>query len=386
MSFIFNVLIYSLFAWFMSLLARNSYTIYGDSAKMDKYIWYYILFFVCLVAFSWKTGTDGFGYTLRFIRGFKPDEGNTEYIYNYVTNFIASNGIPFFIGMGILAFGQIYPMVKVIHKYRFILIMLPFVMFGNCYFMNLMNAMRQMVVASMFVFASQYIVDKKLLKYAAVILIGSLIHHSALMLLPLYFIGYLMPWIGNRLDRRYLLLAIYVMCFVLGFTPAFNGIVSYAEAFSEAAGYESYTERVGEFLSGEYQAEVHRFGPMMMSYFLLGIFTIWFGPMLKKKYESVIPYFNIWYLFAFLYACLYFLIVNVSHIFIRPVLYFQLFQLIIVSLLLWELYQQPKNRLKAWFLVAVIWVEVVWNLYKNQGPTSIVNYHSMFFYDFIKYL
>lgn len=369
----------------MSSLAKKSYSIYDDSDEMDGYEWAIVWFFTTLCAFRWNTGVDSVAYTVRFIRGFEADEGNTEYIYNHLTNFIADNHIPFSIGLGLLAFGQIFPLVKALSKYRYILITLPFVLFGNCYFLTYMNGVRQMVVASMFVYACRFIIDRNLWKYLLFVLIGSLIHHSALMLIPLYAFGYLNSFLENITDKRIILMGVFIACVILGYTPSFQGLISYVELISQTVGYDNYTDRVGDYLGGGYSDEVHNFGLMMMSYFLIGCFTIWYGPMLKQRYGKLIPAFNLWYFLAIAYACLYFLICNISHIFIRPVQYLLPFQLIIVSLLLWEFLSDVKFKNIALIFIIVIWSECSWNLFKNQSQYSSTNYHLVWFYDLSRF-
>lgn len=218
-----------------------------------------------------------------------------------------------------------------------------------------------MIVASMFVYFSKYIAERKFWRYAIWILIASTIHHSAFMLLPFY----LLP---NKLkvsDKRVLMLLIFMVCFVAGQTPSFRNMIGFAESLSNIFGYEGYTERVGTFLAEGQTEEALSFGPMMLSYLLTALFTIWFGPELAKKYEPVIPYFNLWYNLSFFFACAYFLVCNISHIFIRPVQYFELFQLVIVSLLLYDL-GIAKGRRKVMYaiLILTLWVSVSWNIIK----------------------
>lgn len=385
MIFILNLIIYIVFAWIMSSIARKSYSIYDEDYYIDSYEWGYIFFFTAICAFRWNTGVDSVAYTIRFIRGFKPDDWNTEFIYNNLTNFIAHNSIPFWIGTGLLAFGQIFPLVSSVKSERYILIAMPFVLFGNCYFLSYMNGVRQMVVASMFFYSCRYINEKRILPYIIIIVIGSLIHHSAYMLLPIFALAYIQKWISKINDKRIWLLMIYIACVIIGYTPSFQGFISYAEQYTQAFGYDNYTDRMQQFLGGNYTDEVHNFGLMMMSYFMVGVFLIWFGPMLKEKYEDRIPCFNLWYFLAIAYGCLYFLVCNISHVFIRPIMYLQPFQLIIASLLLWEFMSQ--TRFKNWCIVfiIVIWSECSWNLFKNQIENSSSNYHLVWFYDLSKY-
>lgn len=385
MIFIINLIIYIVFACIMSAFARKSYTLYDDEYRIDNLEWAYILFFTAICAFRWNTGVDSVAYTIRFIRGFEPDEGNTEYIYNYLTNFIADNQIPFSFGTGLLAFLQIFPLVGALRNNRYILITMPILLFGNCYFLSYMNAVRQMIAASMFFFACRYINEKRIVPYIIVILIGTLIHHSAAMMLPLFVLAFFQKWITKLNDKRTLLMAIYIMCIIIGMTPSFQGLISFAEQYSQIFGYDNYTDRMQMFLGSDYSEEAHSYGIMMISYILIGAFIIWYGPILKDKYGDSIPCFNLWYFLAFAYGCLYFLVCNVSHVFIRPIMYFQPFQLVIASLLLWEFISQQRYRNIAIVFIIVIWSECAWNLYKNQFDYSSSNYHLVWFYDLSKF-
>ena len=98
---------------------------------------------------------------------------------------------------------------------------MPFVLFGSRYFLDLNNGVRQMIVASMFIYASRFIVDKKPWHYAVFILLGATIHQSVYMLIPFYFIA-------NKVivaDKRKLMLLVFTICFMAGQTPAFQSFM-----------------------------------------------------------------------------------------------------------------------------------------------------------------
>ena len=241
-------------------------------------------------------------------------------------------------------------------------------MFGSRYFLDLNNGVRQMIVASIFVYASKYIADKKLWRYVIWILIASTIHHSAFMLLPFY----LLPNKLKLSDKRVLMFLIFTACFIAGLTPSFQNMIGFAESLSNTFGYEDYAERVGTFLLEGQTEEALSFGPMMLSYLLTAIFTIWFGPNLAKKYEQTIPNFNLWYNLNFFFACAYFLVCNISHIFIRPVQYFELFQLIIVSLLLYDFgFSRFRNKMMYVLLLIILWVNTSWDITKTHRSGQV---------------
>lgn len=362
----------------MSNLAKSANQLEASGAGLNKYLKWYVVFFTIICAIRWNVGADAISYAYMFENGDyrKREDINGEILFYGLTKLSSLLGLPFVIGMGLCAFLQIYPITKALQEYKYVLVVLPFVLFGSRYFLDLNNGVRQMIVASMFIYASRFIVDKKAWHYAIFIVLGAMIHQSAYMLIPFYFIP-------NKViiaDKRKLMLLVFTICFIMGQSPAFQGAITYAEDLAKLFGYEGYTERVGLFLSQGKTDESLAFGPMMLSYLLTAYFTIWFGPYLKEHYEDKIPYFNLWYNLSFFYACAYFLVCNVSHIFIRPVQNFELFQMVIVSLLLYEFrYSEFRNQLLYVSLLIVLWVNISWDVTKSSGLRNESSTYKVFF-------
>lgn len=376
--FLINLFAYIAFACIMSNLAKSANQLESSGVGMNKYLKGYVAFFTIICAIRWNVGADAISYAYMFENGDyrKLDDINGEVLFYGLTKLSSLLGLPFVIGMGLCAFLQIYPITKALQEYKYVLVVLPFVLFGSRYFLDLNNGVRQMIVASMFIYASRFIVDKKAWHYAIFIVLGAMIHQSAYMLIPFYFIP-------NKViiaDKRKLMLLVFTICFIMGQSPAFQGAITYAEDLAKLFGYEGYTERVGLFLSQGKTDESLAFGPMMLSYLLTAYFTIWFGPYLKEHYEDKIPYFNLWYNLSFFYACAYFLVCNVSHIFIRPVQHFELFQMIIVSLLLYEFrYSEFRNQLLYVSLLVILWVNTSWDVTKSSGLRKECSTYKVFF-------
>ena len=376
--FLINLFAYIAFACIMSNLAKSANQLESSGVGMNKYLKGYVAFFTIICAIRWNVGADAISYAYMFENGDyrKLDDINGEILFYGLTKLSSLLGLPFVIGMGLCAFLQIYPITKALQEYKYVLVVLPFVLFGSRYFLDLNNGVRQMIVASMFIYASRFIVDKKAWHYAIFIVLGAMIHQSAYMLIPFYFIP-------NKViiaDKRKLMLLVFTICFIMGQSPAFQGAITYAEDLAKLFGYEGYTERVGLFLSQGKTDESLAFGPMMLSYLLTAYFTIWFGPYLKESYEDKIPYFNLWYNLSFFYACAYFLVCNVSHIFIRPVQNFELFQMVIVSLLLYEFrYSEFRNQLLYVSLLFVLWVNISWDVTKSSGLRNESSTYKVFF-------
>lgn len=380
--FILNILIYALFAWTMFHIGKSSYDENIDEDLIDRNLWFYILFFVIISAVRWRVGMDSVSYVISFRDGFLKGDTthvNGEWAFYYLCDFMSKYKIHFSIGMGICAFIQIYCIVKGLLPNRSILVYLPIVMFGGISYLDLMNAIRQMVAACIFLYAIRFILQRSLWKYALLLVVASLFHHSSLMLIVLYFI----PPLFDISNKRWLLLGIYMACFIIGLTPQFQNLVSYLEATLSMVGYDSYVDRISIILDKAYTQELKAFGPMQLSYFLSGLALIWYGPRLGRRYADTIPAFRMWYLLAVVYCCGYFLVGNVSHLLLRPLMYFGLFQTIILALLLYDLFQSDdcnsKDRNIAYLLIAIIWVNIAWNVTKNYGlPFETVAYKTFF--------
>lgn len=386
--FVVDTLIYIFFAYVMFLYAKKSYLLYQNNAKIDKYLWLYIAFFTIISSIRWRVGVDTYTYAEEFITGISGNDANfrverNEIAMTWLVHTVHNLGLHFTVGMGILAFLQIFFITKSALVFKPILIFVPIAMFGSCYFLDLMNAVRQMIVACGFLWFSKFIYEKKFIKYVVCVLLFSYIHSSAIILLPFYFILQSM----KLSDKKKLMLCIYTACFVIGLSPQFQGLIKFAENIAELSGYSDYTVRVGGMLSGE-TSETRSLGPMQLSYLMIGYFIIIYGTRLRKKYGKAIMPFNVWYNSSFIYGCGFFLMANTSHLLIRIFQYFELFQMLMLSLLLYDFWLEHKSRSKKHalyiILVFTIWFNTSWNMLKsnnfNTDPMGIENNTYKFFF------
>lgn len=381
--FIFEILIYVAFAWVMYHLAKESYRVSYPlgCVKFDTYLWLFIAFYTVVCGIRWHVGVDSWSYAMIFKNGDQRslENANGEWLFSWVANTISESGLHYTFGLGLCAIVQIFFIAKAVKEYRYILIALPFVLFGNRYFVDLNNGVRQMMVACMFLYASRFIVNRKPLHYAAFILIGSTIHQSVLMLIPFYFLTYL-PKLVDIAYKRWLLLGIFAICFVAGQAPSFQSFANNIADLATLFGYDGHTDFVKDKLQEAHTSEALSFGPIMLSFLLVAFSTIWYGPKLKHKYERYIPYFNLWYFLGYLFACTYFLVCNVSHIFIRPIQYFELFQMLIFSLLLYDVaFSRQRKFMLALILFCIVWTSTSWDLVKVTGQTKEYSTYKVFF-------
>ena len=376
--FIFDVIIYAIFAIIMSAFASMSLR-HDPSGKWNRYLTYFVGFFTLICAVRWNVGVDCLSYVYSFISG-KGSGRDEEALWLVFTNFFSDNGIHWTIGMGVIAFVQILFLTLALRKYQYILVMLPFVLFGGRYWMDITGLMRQMTVACVFVWATWYVVDKKWIKYVIFIIIANFIHSSAILLLPVIF----MPKSFNVCNKRMLLLGIFIACLIIGQTPQFAWFGKYISFFYDVTNNPN-AGSMYQMLTKGYVKEALSYGPMMISYIAIPIFLIWFGPKLSEKYSKSLPTFNIWFNLAYLYGCLYFLVCNISHIFIRPVQYLELIQMVMAALLLhylWTEYRKHKrHQLATFFFCAVIATNTFWDVYKavDAGKSWEISTYKLYF-------
>lgn len=344
----------------------------GVMDKPDKNLWKFWLFFAMICGIRWNVGEDCVGYMQNFDKGvIRFDNGviredSIEYLWALLVLGVYNLHLHYTVGMAITAFVQIYFTTKIASKYRYILVFLPIALFGGAYFWDYCNAVRQMMAASIFVFSTQFILEKKLLPYLLCIFVASQIHHSSQLLYVFHVFAYIRTDKISFSDKRFLCTSIFIACFVLGMTPQFQAYAGYFSALVDFFG-DSY-EYVNIYIQDkivEGNNDARNFGPMMLSYFLSSLAIVWFGPELKKEYKVEIPYFDLWWMFAFIYVCGFFLFGNISFMFLRPLMYFIPFQLLITSLLLYYFYTHNKKYFM--LMISVIWVACCWDIIKSVG-------------------
>lgn len=391
MMIVFEILIYVFFAWIMYSLAKESNKKYPNSMKMDSYLWGYVFFYTFICAIRWKVGMDSISYAKSFIYGRRihGDNNESEWLFSEFVNFISTNGIHYSIGMAICAFLQIYPITKSLLIFKSVLKYVPIVLFGSMYFLDLNNGVRQMIVACWFLYASKWIVDKCWWKYFLFVFIAHYIHSSSLILAPLYFLVHI-PNLEKIPLFNKVCTSIFLVSLIIGLNPSYQNLVGQFDGIMETLGYDGYTERLTETLLRE-NTNKQAFGLQKMSYFLSFCSFIYLGKELYFKYGKSNALFSLWWFLGFIYGCLYFLVGGMSYLFQRPLMYFELFSMIMIAFVFHFLHYSKsihfyvnRNLLKK-ILVFVMWSSICWNLYKslNQPDPQMeyTAYKTILFHD-----
>lgn len=389
--FLLHTLVYLFFTYVMYVQANKSVILYqvrGREVHWNRYLWYFVLVFTLIGGLRWNVGADSYAYA----QGFKfPDKymdtylENKEYLWYALLKLHSIFGLHYVFGMCVAAFLQIFFITNAAKEYRYIFICMPIVLFGSMYFCDMMNGVRQLIAAAIFVYASREIINNRLWRYLLLITIAALFHHSAILLYPFYLIRFIPSKFYDIAQYRIPCLLVFFGCFVLGRVPQFSAYLSLFNDIALFSNYENYSTQVMDVVEGGVEDKFN-FGLMQASWFLTSAFTIWFAPQIKDEYNGKIPYFKLWYFFSFLFACLYFLVQNVGIALIRPVMYLEFFHMIVISLLLYHFYSQrrrPRHMFLFWVFFVVIWSSTVWNIMKAVPvyPNEIAIYKLCLFHD-----
>ncbi len=151
---------------------------------------------ICFVGLRFETGADFGNYTnMYFLRKDRPladilwmDNAPINNILIKISKFIYDDSATFFF---IYALIPIALQISQIKKYS------TDILFSIClYFLmgtitGLMGAMRQYLAAAILFAGHRYMIDRKFFKYCLVVLLASMCHITALIMLPIYFIAHL---------------------------------------------------------------------------------------------------------------------------------------------------------------------------------------------------
>lgn len=390
--FIIETLIYVLIAFIMTFLAKRSnlLSLDNDTIQWNGFLRSYVAFFVIISAVRYNVGSDSLAYSMILKYGIPKhtlEVRSEEFLWVQFVEFITGYGIHFTIGMGIIVFLQIYFIIKGIKDYKHLLVSIPIILFAGRFYLELMNGMRQMLVACAFIYTLKWIVERKFWYYLLFVWIAHYVHNSALMLIPLYFI----PIRFTLADKKKICLIVFLLCFVVGQTYILQGLTPYVKNFANLVGYQDYAGIVVTKLNDKTQMETMSFGITMISYFLMSLSVILFSDKLRDRFEGKIKYFNLWYNYSYFYSCGFFLFCNISHVFIRPLLYFELFLMLMQALIVnycWYgednelLVKRFSNEIVCNSIIAINWVGLVWTLYRviSAGGWESIIYKTIFSY------
>ncbi|WP_074563494.1 EpsG family protein [Streptococcus equinus] len=186
------------------------------------------LFLILIVGFrSLDTGTDTYRYAEalnRYVAGYVTQSdkiwlGKGYFFIFYIIKYLF--GSSYVIFNLLIAFLTIYFLYRVILKESQDPLLSLFLFFATCLFLQMLNQSRQLLAIVLVLYSYSFVKEKKLIKYVLVITIAGLIHSSALIMLPFYYLGNL------KINKKTILSYMLVVLLILFGFPFIERMMSY---------------------------------------------------------------------------------------------------------------------------------------------------------------
>lgn len=341
-----SFIVYTLFALALFVCARGVSRTQvqlietrGSFFSIPSNYWWCIFIFALVAGIRYDVGVDHLSYLEDYIsalngKNFIRDRGYEEG-YIFITSLFGELGIHpiiYFAFLGALQLGF------VLFTFKTERLMVPWMLIALVLggeFFSWMNGIRQMIAACIFVYSTQFIRDRKLVKYLLCMALAYLWHHSSLMLVPIYFLTYdKSTWSNNKIN-----LSVFIACIILGHNPLWISGLSNIGALISGLGYDNYADAL-DILTDSNETTAFTFGPRLIATLVTYAIVIWLYPKVCKYFNSRTV--NLVFKLFFIGACSYWLLVNTNMIFRRPVAYFTIFALPAIGYSLSYLYRMKK--------------------------------------------
>lgn len=311
--------IFFVFILFFLLISSNDISIK---------ITYFLLFLIS--AFRYNVGTDYVSYMN---------------IFNHIDNFINKKEIGFvylikiisilggnsqvmFLLMSFLILLFIYKGIRYFYKGNYLYQSIATIIFIPILYFSTLNTIRQMLCVSIFFYSSQFIINRKVFWYFIYISVAVLIHKSAIVLYPLYFI------LNIKVTRKLILIYILLGIIALLFNPI-NLLGTVLKTL-----HISYAN----YLHSEYFMRESKYSLLLT--ILSGIVIFSFLPLLNLKDDKANFIANIMMVFV---LCRVFSIYG--EVLVRISIYFKVFYIIFITNVLFNILYH-NNRIK-YFLIGL---------------------------------
>ncbi|WP_409029135.1 EpsG family protein [Gracilimonas sediminicola] len=330
-----------------------------------------IIIFSVISGIRWNVGVDYLSYLEGYqnlVEGAEFNKYGTEFGFEYLSSILAKLNLHFVFFFAFWAFIQAFFFYYAIRKERYLMPYVGFIIIWGGYYLSWMNGMRQMIVACMFVFAVQFIKERKFIPYLILLMAAATIHKSAVLLIVFYFFPR-----KDIYSYRYLNIILLGTSFYIGLNPNWLSATSIVEQILSIIGYEWYSQNLELLIE---KKEILKVGPRRILIMALVLVNIWYAPRIKKYFSNTnyLIYFN----FMFTGALLYNLFSNASHIFLRPVEYLNIFTILTTAYLLYYFKPQRNYIVSKRFLVVISIVFLYLAISIIAGSYGVKNDHTNF--------
>ena len=173
------------------ILYIRCFTLHHSADKRDRFYWIMPILLIGMAGLRYGPGSDFFGYLVNF----EYSAGDVEYKSSFELGFralmdliIALKG-SFQCLIIITSFVTTFLIAKGIEKYSQHIELSIFLYVGLYFYFISFNLIRQYIAVAIVFWGTKYLLKKNFKKYAIVIIIASLFHATALVMIPFYFIA-----------------------------------------------------------------------------------------------------------------------------------------------------------------------------------------------------
>lgn len=337
-----------------------------------------LLLFAVVSGIRWKVGVDHLNYLESYENikaGGEFRARGVELGFDLITRLFASFDVHFTLYFAFWAFLQLFFIYYALKNERYLLPFIGLVLILGPHYLNWMNGIRQTLAACIFVFSVQFINNRKLLKYLATIILASLIHKTAILLLIFYFIPK-----KNYFKNRALTFTLLVASIIIGSTPFWLNLLDNFTTIFNFLGYDSFIQKLDIIIENERNLA---FGPRRIILFTIMSLIIWHSNTLKSHFKNT--NFLLFYNFSIFGEIYFNIFAGANHIFRRPATYFTIFTVITTAYLLY--YLKPKSiravSLKFIIIIILLILYLLISIYAEypKGDYDYTNFK--FFWNFI---
>ena len=354
--------------------ARMQRTFHHPTSSWNPEVWLSILIFAIVAGLRYNVGVDHLTY-LRFYEEFSKQGWTTRETFEpgflFIMKVFTELNLHFFFFFAFLAAIQLFFIYFALRKQKQLLPYIGlFIMLGP-YFLDWMNGIRQCIAMCIFVLSIEFIQKRKFILYILTIFGASLIHKSAYILLPFYFI-FFKSFSPSKTKTHLLIL---ILCIILGNSPTWISFITVLNDFFTFLGYENYVNNFENVLDN---LQEFAWGPRRITVLLINFIIIYLYPQISQFYHNN-KYVPLYFSLFFIGVCLYNLLANTSLEFLRPVSYFTIFTLPMSAYT--AHYLKIKKR-KMFYLLFMILVcsYTYFSIFSTNGPDNIIWYK--FFFDY----
>lgn len=289
-----------------------------------------------IVGFRYKVGVDWQVYKssfeiFQYNPNLKHNEQTMELGFFAINKIIANWGLSYewmFFAVALLTWYFFFKSVP-----KIILPLFIFFLFVDEYFFWGLNGVRQFIALSIWLAATRFIINKKIMKYILLIGIASLFHKSVLILLPLYFLQ------EKKHYNKILIVSMFIGSLIVGSS---KGLISLTETITLWLGQHiqfinTYATYIGTDLF-EVNSELET-GWGYIFKILVNLIIILIGNNIVKKNPNTSIYFVLFFIGAILFNLSY----NIQ-IISRINNYFLIVRSVVLAIIVWHYWKNFKNR------------------------------------------